>query len=125
MKILALLAIAAFFCLSVASSVQPDWFDFIYAIPGRDKSVHFVVGGVLSFLVVAGFSGTAWRGHTFGPLVWLALTVLLVTLDEITQIAIPSRTFALLDLGWSYAGVLLFGLAAILWLWVVRLSARN
>lgn len=120
MKTLALLAIAAAFCLSVASSVQSDWFDFIYAIPGRDKSVHFVVGGVLSFLVVAGFSGTAWRGYTLGPPVWLVLTALLVTLDEVTQLAIPTRTFALLDLGFSYAGVVLAGLAAMVWLRLIR-----
>ena len=116
MKYFAILAIAAFISLSVLLSLQPDWFEFMYSIPGRDKSVHFVVSGVLSYAVVAGFSEAPFRGRTAGPLLCLVVTTLLVTFEEITQLAIPTRHFTLLDLGCSYAGILVFGLAAILML---------
>jgi len=39
---------------------------------------------------------------------------LLMTLEELGQRAIPSRTFELADLGWSYVGVAIFGLFAML-----------
>ncbi|MDT8385929.1 MAG: hypothetical protein RQ736_00340 [Thiogranum sp.] len=121
MKYLALLAIAAFVSLSMLMSVQPDLFDFMYRIPGRDKSVHFLMSGVLSFLVVTGFSGMVLFSRTVGPAVCLAMTVLLVTFEEFTQLAIPARHFALLDLGYSYAGIAVFGLLGV---FMLRLRAQ-
>lgn len=120
MKYLTLLAIAVFFCMSVLASLRPEWFHFIYSLPGRDKSMHFLVSGVLTVLVVLGLSRSRFRGRSAGPLVCLLLTTLLVTLEEFTQLAIPTRTFAWLDLGYSYAGILVFGLVALLMMRFIR-----
>jgi hypothetical protein len=112
---LAILALAAFFAVSTLCSVQPEWFEFIQGVPGRDKLFHFLGAGVLSVLNVVGFSSPGVRGRTSWKVLILGAVILLITLEELLQLAIPSRTFALADLGWSYAGIAVFGLPAI-WL---------
>ena len=112
---LAILALVAFFALSALSSVQPEWFAFVQGVPGRDKLLHFLGAGVLSVLNVIGFSPAGVRGRTYQGVLLLGAVVLLITLEELLQLAIPSRNFALADLGWSYAGIAVFGLPAI-WL---------
>ena len=112
MRYLAYLAIAAFFTTSALVSLHKEWFGFIYALPGRDQLAHFVGMGLLSFFMVLGFSSRSARGRSLDPLVIMEAATLLVTFDEVIQLAIPSRTFSLDDLAWSLAGVLVFGLAA-------------
>ncbi len=112
---LAILALVAFFALSALSSVQPEWFAFVQGVPGRDKLLHFLGAGVLSVLNVIGFSPAGVRGRAYRGVLLLGAVVLLITLEELLQLAIPSRTFALADLAWSYAGIAVFGLPAI-WL---------
>ena len=45
--------------------------------------------------------------------------------DEVSQLAIPSRTFALDDLAFSLAGVLVFGLTAAVIEWIKHLCNPN
>ena len=112
MRYLAFLAIAVFFTISVLVSTRREWFGFINGTLGGDKPAHFVGAGLLSFFVVLGFSALSARGRPFGPLGSLAAAALLVTLEEVIQLAIPTRVFSLDDLAWSLAGVLIFGLVA-------------
>jgi hypothetical protein len=127
MRYLAYLAIAAFFSISALVSVWKPWFGFIYDLLGGDKFAHFVGPGLLSFLMVLGFSSLAKQGRLRGPLISLVATSVLVTLDEVIQLAIPSRSFDLKDLAWSLTGVLVFGLAAtgIEWFRHLRYSGRK
>ena len=112
MRVLAYLAIATFCTISALASIHTEWFGFIYAIPGKDLFAHFVGMGLLSFFMVLGFSSRDSRGRSLGPLASMTAATLLVTLDEVIQLAIPSRNFSLDDLAWSFSGVLVFGLAA-------------
>jgi hypothetical protein len=112
MRYLALLAIAAFFSISVLVSVHREWFGFIYGLPGSDKFAHFLGPGLLAFCMVLGFSSLATRQRLLSPAASLAAAALLVTLDEVIQLGIASRTFELKDLAWSLTGVLVFGLTA-------------
>jgi polysaccharide biosynthesis protein VpsQ len=120
MRYLAYLAIATFFTISALVSMHKEWFGFIYGIPGKDQFAHFIGMGLLSFFMVLGFSSRATRVRPLGPLASMAAATLLVTLDEVSQLAIASRTFSLDDLAWSFAGVLVFGLAATVVQWIVR-----
>jgi len=122
MRYLAYLAIATFCTISALVSVRTEWFGFIYGLPGADKFAHFIGMGLLSFFMVLGFSSRTTRGRRLAPFMSMAAAALLVTLDEVVQLAIPSRTFALDDLGWSLAGVLAFGLAA---MWIQRVRVRD
>lgn len=112
---LTLLAIVVYLGASVLASIQPEWFGFIHDIPGRDKLIHFLGAGFLSFLIITGFSPVMVHNRTYGPFSMLGAITLLITLEEFVQLAVPSRTFDLTDLGWNYAGIAVFGLPAI-WL---------
>ena len=125
MRYLAFLAIATFFTISALVSVRKEWFGFIYGIPGKDQAVHFVGAGLLSFFMVLGFSSLATHGRRLDPTASLTAAALLVTLDEVIQLAIPSRTFSLNDLAWSLAGVLIFGLAATGIRWIGHLLGKK
>lgn len=115
MRDLALLAIVAYLGTSILASVHPEWFEFVRGLPGRDKLIHFLGAGLLSILIVIGFSSIVIYNRTYGPVSILGAITLLITLEEFGQLAIPSRTFDLTDLGWSYVGVVVFGLPVI-WL---------
>jgi len=122
MRYLAFLAIATFFSISVLVSTHREWFEFIYNdLPGGDKSAHFLGPGLLAFFMVLGLSSRDAQHQLPSPNASLAAVALLVTLDEVIQLAIPSRAFELKDLAWSLTGVLVFGLAAAGIKWVGRL----
>jgi hypothetical protein len=109
-----------FIGISALASVQPDWFAFAQAVPGRDKLFHCLGAGLVSLLSIAGFPPLAVGKRNYGRLPVLAAIVVLITVDEVAQAAIASRTFDLADLGWSYAGIGAFGLPAI---WLARIDA--
>jgi hypothetical protein len=113
MRYLAYLSIATFFTISALVSTHKEWFSFIYGVPGKDYLTHFIGMGLLAFFMVLGFSSRAANHRILSPVASLAAASLLVTLDEVIQLAIPSRTFELKDLAWGLTGVLIFGLAAI------------
>ena len=122
-RILALLAIVMYLGVSILASIQPEWFEFVQGLRGRDKLIHFLGAGLLSVFIVTGFSSLVVRNRIYGPFSILGGIILLVTLEELGQLVIPSRTFDLTDLGWSYAGIVIFGLPTI-WLRGVQDSAR-
>ncbi|HHH43187.1 MAG TPA: hypothetical protein ENK49_03540 [Gammaproteobacteria bacterium] len=119
---LAFPAVAAYLLLSILVSIRPEWFLFVQGVPGRDKLLHFIGASLLTLILVGGSTSLVLRRRAFGPFLLLAAIALLITLEEFTQLAVPSRTFDLFDLGSSYAGILLFGLPAI-WLKRMQVSA--
>ena len=123
MRNLTLLAIVVYFGISILAAIQPEWFEFVQDLPGRDKLIHFLGAGLLSILMVTGFSSVVVHNRTYGPFSMLGAITLLITLEEFGQLAIPSRTFDLTDLGWNYVGIAVFGLPAI-WLRGIQESAR-
>jgi VanZ family protein len=125
MRTLAYLAIATFYSISALVSLRKPWFGFIYTFPGGDKFAHFVGPGLLSFFIVLGFSSPATSGRPRAPIACLAAAALLVTLDEVIQLAIPSRAFEWKDLAWSLTGVLVFGLLATAVQWIGRRRRVN
>jgi len=116
---LALPAVAAYLLLSILVSIRPEWFLFVQGVPGRDKLLHFAGASLLTLILVSGNTSLAIHRHAFGPFLLLAAIALLITLEEFTQLAVPTRTFDLFDLGSGYAGILLFGLPAI---WLKRMQ---
>lgn len=91
--------------------------DLANRLPGRDVTAHFILMGILSFLVNASLRGA--RVSCFGlrlPHGTLIMAAL-VTLEESSQTLLPARTFSLLDLAASLGGVILLGQAACLPIW--------
>lgn len=94
-------------------------FNFIRAVPGGDKLGHFLLMGLLSFLV-----NTSLRCRTVGVrgrrlLLGSLLVAAVVAAEEFSQLFIRYRRFDLLDLLCDFLGVWLFGRAAL------RLRARR
>ena len=84
-------------------------FAFISAHPGSDKVGHFILIGGMAFLLnlSLGVREVRWLG--LGWLVGSVLVGTVFTLEEFSQIWIPSRTFDFLDLAGDYTGILFFG----------------
>lgn len=111
-------ALGAFAAISLAATLWPRRFKLVQQLPGSDKGAHFVVMAALTLVVVLALSGSAWRGSRLGSAWWLTAVFLLVTAEEVSQLAIPGRTFSWLDLAYSWAGVAAGGLLAVAWLWI-------
>ena len=90
---------------------------FIGVHPGSDKVGHFVLIGALAGLLnlALGLREVRWLGR--GWLLGSVLIVIFCTLEEISQLWLPARSFDLLDLAGDYAGILFFG-------WLAKRIAR-
>jgi VanZ family protein len=106
-KILALLFL--FFILMVIVAADMDALPFfirdIYRFPGGDKAGHFILYGILAFLLARGFPRPAQLGHFPVPITILALLVFAAA-EEYTQRFFSARTFDLVDLTFSFLGIL-------------------
>ena len=91
---------------------------FITAYPGSDKAGHFVLIGGMAFLLNLSLDLRTVRLLGWGWLLGGVLVGVVCTLEEISQIWIPSRTFDLLDLAGDYAGIVFFG-------WLAKVVARR
>lgn len=114
MKALAGVGIALFVALSAVatSPLGATWFAFVNQVPGGDKTGHFLAVGLVTFVVVLGFAPIPFRGRRLGAGRLLLLIAVVITLEEYSQQLFPNRRFSLLDLVYSYAGLMAFGGAA-------------
>ena len=89
---------------------MPAVFTAVYHIPHGDKVAHFLLMGTLSFLVNLALHGRTIHLHPSRPMLLGTLAVtLIVLLEELSQIFLPSRTFSLADLTADFLGIFLFG----------------
>lgn len=119
MKKWLLLATLLFLFLIVAIVIGADADRFplllkpLYDFPGGDKAGHFILFGILSFLLNKS-ALVLFPKRTPARLV-LTVSLLLsivIGLEEWSQSLFPSRTMSLIDLVASYAGVFVFALLA-------------
>lgn len=95
-------------------------FTVVRSMPGGDKSGHFLLMGLFSFLVNSTLSCRILNVRGRHLLLGSVLVFLLVTLEEISQRFVRYRTFDLVDLLFDYVGIWVFGKAA-LFLWLRRI----
>jgi VanZ family protein len=92
------------------------FFEWVVEHPGSDKLGHFVLIGGLAFMLNLALG---MRRIALGP-VHVALGGLLIavaiTMEEFSQLYIPSRKFDWGDLAANYAGILCAGWLASWWL---------
>jgi len=110
-------ALFALFILAIVLAANtgnfPGLLQSLYDFPGGDKAGHFILFGILSFLL----NKSALTLFPKRSPVRLVLSVslllsILIGLEEWSQSLFPSRTMSLADLLTSYAGVLVFALLA-------------
>lgn len=91
-----------------------DWlFNLVHSIPAGDKVGHVILFGTLSFLANLQAGGRTIHLVKLPVLKWSAIIMLLVTLEECSQVFFRSRTFDLLDLASDALGIWLFGRLAV------------
>lgn len=94
----------------------------LYDFPYGDKLGHFLLMGLLSF--VLNWTALASRATPKPVSVILRVSMIFaffVTLEEFSQQFFPRRTFSLLDLAFSYAGI---ALSAFL-VWILKARLRS
>ena len=91
----------------------PKVLDRVSDFPGGDKAGHFLLFGVLSYLLNrSALLLFPRKGPVRVVLVVVLSLVVLIGLEEWSQSLFPARTMSLSDLLASYAGVALFALLA-------------
>jgi hypothetical protein len=92
----------------------PGFVRSLYAFPGGDKIGHFLLMGALSWLINMSLKARPAPIPSHNILLGSAIVFVVVTLEEVSQLWFRSRSFSLLDLGFSYAGILCGGRLALL-----------
>ncbi len=82
-------------------------------IPYDDKIAHFFLAGALSFFVNLSLSLSRVSIRNIKLLKGSVILLVMITLEECSQILFPARSFSLSDLFSGYIGVLCFGRVAI------------
>ena len=122
-----ILTFCVFLAVAMISLLASSSYGLILAhlvqqIPGGDKTGHFVLMGLVSFVTVAAAIRMGNRSIRTKVFSGFGLAVLFATLDEVLQLVLPRRTFSWIDLFASYAGVAVFG--ALAWALVRSRSPR-
>ncbi len=82
--------------------------DSIHSIQGLDKVGHFLLLGILTYLVNRSLIRGTWRFGSWNIPRGSVLIALVFTLEEFSQAFIHTRSFSLLDLAANYLGVAVF-----------------
>ncbi|WP_141699464.1 VanZ family protein [Candidatus Marithrix sp. Canyon 246] len=85
----------------------------VYEVPYTDKLGHFILMGLLAFFLNLSLkcSTISILNSTF--LKGSIIILILVTLEEISQLLVETRTFDLMDLFADYLGIFVFGRLAL------------
>jgi len=88
----------------------------IYDFPNGDKLGHFILFGLLTFFITRAILST-FPSKSRG---WVTLSIglvlaVLIGMEEFSQKFFPTRTFNLIDLLASYAGIVTFAFLAFYW----------
>ena len=101
-----------------------ELFSIIRSVPGGDKCGHFLLMGLLSFLLNTSLRCRAVEVRARRVLLGSVIASMAVTLEEISQIFLQYRSFDLVDLLFDYLGILVFGKIA-LYVRALRLMPTN
>jgi len=113
---LAAVWLLAIVVLSATASTRPQLvLEWTRLVPGRDKTGHFLLMGGFAGVSVLALAGRRVGARRVAVLAVLLGVTALVVLEECVQLWLPFRTFSLVDLASSLAGVACFGGLAALW----------
>lgn len=99
--------------IAANADIFPEPLKYLYDFPGGDKAGHFILFGILGFLL----NRSALVLYPKRNPVLLIMTVslllsILVGLEEWSQSLFPARTMSFTDLIASYVGVAIFAVVA-------------
>jgi hypothetical protein len=108
LKILAALLFLGFILLIILAAdtgVLAARLGFLYDVPGGDKAGHFILYGILAFLLARAFPHSYRLGRLSMPVVILALLAFAI-IEEYSQQFFATRSYDLIDLIFSLLGIL-------------------
>jgi len=85
----------------------------VYEIPYTDKLGHFILMGLLAFFINLSLKCSTISIWNSNFLKGSIIIISLVTLEEISQLFVETRTFDLMDLVADYLGIFVFGRLAL------------
>ena len=106
-------ALFALFILTIIIGADtnhlPYFLDRLYHFPGGDKVGHFILFGIMSFLLNQSALALFPKRDSVRLILVVSLLLAIgIGLEEWSQILFPSRTVSLIDLIAGYLGVALF-----------------
>jgi polysaccharide biosynthesis protein VpsQ len=90
---------------------------WVGSLPFGDKFGHFILIGTLTFLLNYALEGRMVKIGRQKILLGCSIIAVAISLEEFSQIWIPSRTFDLVDLAANY-----FGIGTAGWIWLRKNS---
>ena len=116
MRLLAIVTVAVIVAATVVASLGygDQAFAFLRHVPGGDLTGHFGLYAALSFAICGLVSRPTPAATRAKRLRVVSALAVLVTLEELSQALLPSRTFSLLDLAASLTGLAAGLLATVL-----------
>jgi hypothetical protein len=101
------------YTIYAANTRTPFFFiEFIRHIPCGDKIGHFCLIGSMSFLLNLALKIRKVNIANINLLLGSLIMFITVSLEEMTQLFIASRTFDLVDLFFNYLGIFVFSILA-------------
>ena len=95
--------------LANSGAVSSELLRITRAVPGGDKTIHFLLAGTMALLLNWSWRAAHWK---LGPLriqKGTVLVALICTLEEFSQIYLQARAFDREDLMFDYLGVIALG----------------
>lgn len=105
---MATIALTAGLSLFVTLDAKRHLFRFLRHVPGGDVTAHFVIMGIVSWMMSWGFSTTEAGARTSAFVRRSAIFLLTISLEEGSQLFFQTRTFSWADLFAGWAGVVTF-----------------
>ena len=96
------------------AGVLSHYVGFVYRFPFGDKAGHFILYGILALLINLALFRSRPDQSRSSLAVKCGLTLaLLIGLEEFSQLYFSNRTFDLVDLSFSYLGLVSFSWVAV------------
>ena len=109
-----------------SGSATAELLNIVQHIPGRDKTVHFLLMGTMALLLNLCWRAERWQMGPVPVLKGSIVVGVVVTLEELSQLFVPLRSFSLEDLAYDYLGIFLLGQCASFYLaWTNRALAKG
>ncbi len=78
-------------------------------LPFGDKMGHFILYGILAFLVNLAFRNAHWQLASFSVLKGSTLVIVFAIAEELTQLFLANRSFEMVDILCDLLGIYVFG----------------
>lgn len=120
------LALVGVVALANSGSATAELLNIVQNTPGRDKTVHFLLMGTMALLLNLCWHAERWQMGPVPVLKGSIVVAAVVTLEELSQLFVPLRSFSLEDLAYDYLGIFLLGQCASFYVvWTNRALARR